>query len=328
MPMYSVFMFIGYWPFGTVVCDIWLCLDYTLTNASSAHLLAICWDRYLAVSRPMEYRTRRSPKKIFIMISIAWIVPVLLWSPWIISWPYIEGQRTVPETDCYAQFQFTYPILTICTSLIAFYIPVTLMVVSHMCIYRITSIQNKHLATLQSNENQCCNERIKDNGSLTYNGEPFIRSYIFKKCLIWACFFRFGDVACDNPTTRETQGRFAEIATVHQEMMSSNSSQVDGTSDTAITVTIKQSQSNKTNKHERIIVLNKDRNHSRRERTQNRKLAKILSAILITYLITWTPYQVLVLLQPFCPTCVNANTWYIGKLCKAQNDVLLLPCSI
>ncbi|KAH3882584.1 hypothetical protein DPMN_006526 [Dreissena polymorpha] len=73
---------------------------------------------------------------------------------------------------------------------------------------------------------------------------------------------------------------------------------------------------------EQAIVLNKDRQHYRREQTQNRKLAKVLSAILITYLITWTPYQLLVLLQPFCPTCVNANGWYIALcLCYLNSTI-------
>ncbi|KAH3882587.1 hypothetical protein DPMN_006529 [Dreissena polymorpha] len=318
IPLYSVFILNGYWPLGAVVCDIWLCLDYTLTNASAAHLLVMCLDRYLAVSAPMAYRTRRSPKKIFIMIAIAWVVPVLLWSPWIISWPYIEGQRTVPATDCYVQFQFTYPILTICTSLIAFYIPMTLMIVSHMCIYRINAKQNARLASLQSNEGRCCDARIETNASITASRQVSIRSYIFKKCFIRACPLRFGEVDCEIPTSGDTQGRFAAIATVHQEIISS---QVNGTSAATISKVVSNSQSNRTNMDECAIVLNKDRQHSRREQSQNRKLAKVLSAILITYLITWTPYQLLVLLQPFCPTCVNANGWYIGKLCYRQNNV-------
>jgi muscarinic acetylcholine receptor M3 len=38
------------------------------------------------------------------MIASAWGISLLLWPPWIIAWPYIEGKRTVPETDCYIQF--------------------------------------------------------------------------------------------------------------------------------------------------------------------------------------------------------------------------------
>jgi len=29
----------------------------------------------------------------------AWVVSVLLWTPWIVAWPYIEGRRTVPTDD-------------------------------------------------------------------------------------------------------------------------------------------------------------------------------------------------------------------------------------
>ena len=33
----------------------------------------------------------------------AWGVSALVWPPWIIAWPYIEGKRTVPESECEIQ---------------------------------------------------------------------------------------------------------------------------------------------------------------------------------------------------------------------------------
>jgi hypothetical protein len=31
------------------------------------------------------------------MIAAAWVISLVLWPPWIYSWPYIEGIRKVPE---------------------------------------------------------------------------------------------------------------------------------------------------------------------------------------------------------------------------------------
>ena len=47
MPLYTMFLILGKWPLGPAVCDIWLCLDYTISNASVANLLIICFDRYV-----------------------------------------------------------------------------------------------------------------------------------------------------------------------------------------------------------------------------------------------------------------------------------------
>ena len=49
MPLYTMFLILGKWPLGPAVCDIWLCLDYTISNASVANLLIICFDRYVDV---------------------------------------------------------------------------------------------------------------------------------------------------------------------------------------------------------------------------------------------------------------------------------------
>jgi hypothetical protein len=31
------------------------------------------------------------------MIAAAWVISLVLWPPWIYAWPYIEGDRKVPE---------------------------------------------------------------------------------------------------------------------------------------------------------------------------------------------------------------------------------------
>jgi len=100
MPLYTTYLVLGYWPLGPVFCDVWLSLDYTMSNASVANLLVISFDRYMSVTRPLTYRVRRTRRRAAVMIAGAWVVSALLWTPWIVAWPYIEGQRTVPVDDC------------------------------------------------------------------------------------------------------------------------------------------------------------------------------------------------------------------------------------
>ena len=90
---------------GPVICDAWLSLDYTVSNASVANLLLISFDRYMCVTRPLKYRVRRTPQCAVVMIVLAWVISALLWTPWIVAWPFIEvcvitdGLSTlVPET--------------------------------------------------------------------------------------------------------------------------------------------------------------------------------------------------------------------------------------
>jgi len=75
---------------GPTVCDSWLSLDYTVSNASVANLLLISFDRYMCVTRPLKYRVRRTPRCAIAMIVTGWVVSALLWTPWIVAWPFID----------------------------------------------------------------------------------------------------------------------------------------------------------------------------------------------------------------------------------------------
>ena len=81
MPIFFTFFEKDRWPFGSLLCDIWLSVDYTMSNASVANLLLICFDRYLSITRPLTYRSKRTPKRASIMIGCAWAVSCLIWTP-------------------------------------------------------------------------------------------------------------------------------------------------------------------------------------------------------------------------------------------------------
>ena len=143
MPLYTLYLLFGCWPLGPVICDIWLSVDYVMHTASVANLLIISLDRYLSVMRPLKYRASRTPRKIGIMISYTWIIAILLWPPWIFAWPYIEGKRIVPSDACYVQFLKSNKAMTLVTSLITFYIPVTITTSLYLFIYRQTEKQKR-----------------------------------------------------------------------------------------------------------------------------------------------------------------------------------------
>ncbi|XP_071080029.1 muscarinic acetylcholine receptor M1-like [Haliotis cracherodii] len=150
MPFYTVYLVMGYWPLGPEMCDIWLSLDYTMSNASVANLIIISFDRYLSVTRPLTYRANRTSRKALTMIFCAWVISAMMWTPWIFAWPYIEGQRTVQYNDCYIQFLKTNKYLTIITAALAFYIPVSIMVILYYRIFLETQKRQKDLPKLQA----------------------------------------------------------------------------------------------------------------------------------------------------------------------------------
>ncbi|KAK7793282.1 hypothetical protein R5R35_006779 [Gryllus longicercus] len=154
MPLFTVSTILGYWPLGPHICDTWLALDYLASNASVLNLLIISFDRYFSVTRPLTYRAKRTTNRAAIMIGCAWGISLLLWPPWIYSWPYIEGERTVPDDECYIQFIETNHYITFGTAIAAFYVPVTVMCILYWRIWRETEKRQKDLPNLQAGKKE------------------------------------------------------------------------------------------------------------------------------------------------------------------------------
>ena len=60
MPLYTVYLLMK-WPLGPLVCDIWLSLDYTMSNASVANLLLISFDRYFFCDKTADLSGQKDP---------------------------------------------------------------------------------------------------------------------------------------------------------------------------------------------------------------------------------------------------------------------------
>ena len=148
MSVFTMYLYIGYWPLGAFLCDLWLSLDYGVCTASVLNLLVIAVDRLLSVSRPLTYR--RTPTKMGLMIAAAWIVSGIIWAPWIFAWPYIDGVRTVSENECFVQVLVTNPIMATILSCCAFLIPVIVTTLLYCMLYRKNKQRKLRKKALQS----------------------------------------------------------------------------------------------------------------------------------------------------------------------------------
>ncbi|XP_029312526.1 muscarinic acetylcholine receptor M3 [Cottoperca gobio] len=149
MNLYTTYIIMGQWALGPVICDLWLAIDYVASNASVMNLLVISFDRYFSVTRPLTYRAKRTTKRAMTMIGLAWSVSFILWAPAILFWQYIVGERTVQPNECYIQF-LSEPIITFCTAIAAFYLPVTIMAFLFWKIYQETEKRVKDMQGLKA----------------------------------------------------------------------------------------------------------------------------------------------------------------------------------
>ena len=55
MPLSLTNELLGYWPFGSVLCDLWLATDVLLCTASILNLVLISVDRYCSITKAVSY---------------------------------------------------------------------------------------------------------------------------------------------------------------------------------------------------------------------------------------------------------------------------------
>ncbi|XP_067876198.1 D(1B) dopamine receptor [Heterodontus francisci] len=154
MPWKAVAEVAGYWPFGPF-CNVWVAFDIMCSTASILNLCVISVDRYWAISSPFRYERKMSRRLALLVIGLTWAFSLLIsFIPVQLNWhssqpregaPANSSAATLPD-NCDSSLNRTY---AISSSLVSFYIPVAIMLVTYTRIYRIAQIQIRRIASLE-----------------------------------------------------------------------------------------------------------------------------------------------------------------------------------
>nr|CAA06542.1 dopamine D1x receptor [Myxine glutinosa] len=153
MPWKAVAQVAGFWPFGAF-CSSWVACDIMCSTASILNLCVISVDRYWAIASPFRYERKMTRRVAFIMIGMAWtlalfisFVPVQLgWHKTsVITWPNSSTDQHV-RYRCDSRLN---PLYAIVSSLVSFYIPVVIMIVTYTHIYVIAQQQIRRISSLE-----------------------------------------------------------------------------------------------------------------------------------------------------------------------------------
>lgn len=134
MPMALLYEILGHWNFGRVMCDLWVSFDVLSCTASILNLCMISVDRYYAITKPLEYGVKRTPRRMIACVSLVWLGAACISLPPLLILGNEHGQ-TEPDMSqqCVVCQNFGYQIYA---TLGSFYIPLTVMIVVYYKIFR------------------------------------------------------------------------------------------------------------------------------------------------------------------------------------------------
>uniref|UniRef100_A0A4W5KFP5 Muscarinic acetylcholine receptor n=1 Tax=Hucho hucho TaxID=62062 RepID=A0A4W5KFP5_9TELE len=341
MNLYTTYIIMDQWALGNWACDLWLAIDYVASNASVMNLLVISFDRYFSITRPLTYRAKRTTKRALTMISMAWSVSFVLWAPAILFWQYIVGERTVPSGECFIQF-LSEPIITFCTAIAAFYLPVTIMTVLYWRIYRETENRQKDLAGLRGSgeapmvpktgsSRSCSSYELNQAGQKGSGAKKTRGRFRFWPLSRWSkkkAATVGGEPehsSSDSWNNNDAGGVSMDQSDSEDEEGTSTKSQtgdVSPSSAPSAPISLKDAAMAKGFASKAKTQITKRKKQSAVKEKKEKKAAQTLSAILLAFIITWTPYNIMVLINTFCTDCIPEALWALGYwLCYVNSTI-------
>ncbi|XP_077297595.1 5-hydroxytryptamine receptor 2B [Arctopsyche grandis] len=140
MPLGILTLVRGYFPLPAVACLAWICLDVLLCTASIMHLCTISVDRYLSLSYPMRFGRNKTKRRVTLKILFVWLLSTAMSLP--LSLMYSKDvESVVIGGTC----QIPDPLYKLIGSIVSFYIPLGVMLLTYALTVRLLARQRSGL---------------------------------------------------------------------------------------------------------------------------------------------------------------------------------------
>ncbi|KAM8960076.1 5-hydroxytryptamine receptor 1A [Pelodytes ibericus] len=281
LPMAALYQVLNKWTLGQVTCDIFISLDVLCCTSSILHLCAIALDRFWAITDPIDYVNKRTPRRAAILISLTWVVGFSISIPPMLGWRTPED-RADPDA-CKISVDPGY---TIYSTFGAFYIPLILMLVLYGRIFKAARFRIRK--TVKKTEKKKVADTCLSVSPATIqrksNGEPSKN---------WKRSVEPKPSSCVNGAVRHGEdGAALEIIEVQNYTNSKNHLSLPNHSSDNLAAQCFEKKNDRATDAKRKVAL-----------ARERKTVKTLGIIMGTFIFCWLPFFIVALVLPFCETC-------------------------
>ncbi|CAH8452737.1 unnamed protein product [Schistosoma turkestanicum] len=166
LPFTIIDAYQGYWPFNEALCDMYISFDVLLCTASILNLCAISIDRYLVITKPLTYASRRTPRRMAAMIATAWIGSALISVP-----PNFGWKEPFQKCACEYSKNVGYQVYA---TFFAFYLPLFVMIILYGRIFKLAREMSHSGQSKMTPGVSRKSTEIPENVSNNSNSEPIL----------------------------------------------------------------------------------------------------------------------------------------------------------
>ena len=136
------------WIFGQGFCSAWLALDVLCCTASIVGLMAVSIDRYIGVTRPLNYGSIMTTRRTIYLVIIVWAVSILTS---VVPLFGLTDREKRPVDDEFDQGRYETckvnknTFYTIFSSMMSFYIPAVILLFLYSRVYQEAKAQGNKL---------------------------------------------------------------------------------------------------------------------------------------------------------------------------------------
>uniref|UniRef100_A0A8C5P0M3 5-hydroxytryptamine receptor 1A n=1 Tax=Jaculus jaculus TaxID=51337 RepID=A0A8C5P0M3_JACJA len=306
LPMAALYQVLNKWTLGQVTCDLFIALDVLCCTSSILHLCAIALDRYWAITDPIDYVNKRTPRRAAALISLTWLIGFLISIPPMLGWRTPED-RSDPDA-CTISKDHGY---TIYSTFGAFYIPLLLMLVLYGRIFRAARFRIRK--TVKKVEKKGSDTRLgtsSSSSSKSLNGQAGHGD--------WRRGAENKAPCANGAVRRGDDGAALEVIEVHRVGSSKEHLPLPsepGAAPYALATLERKNERNAEAKRKMALA-------------RERKTVKTLGIIMGTFILCWLPFFIVALVLPFCesschmPTLLGAIINWLGYSNSLLNPVI------